>query len=133
MILLATSAWRDGTRAMGAPCRCPRPACRRRGPRPAARTTILPSSTIARGGTALTLAWSDPISARASVLTEGGQYTRIIAHHTAPPSCHTTRTEAITAQFDTVIGASAVSRYPQPAPVAKKDIPATSNLEGLNT
>lgn len=26
------------------------------------------------GGAALTLAWSHPISARASVLTEGGQY-----------------------------------------------------------
>ncbi len=76
MTLLTSSAWRDGTGAMGAPCRCPCPACRRRGPRPAARTTCLPSPTAERGGVASTLACSHPISARAGVLTEGGQYTR---------------------------------------------------------
>ena len=74
MIRITTSAWRDGTRAMGVPCRSPRPACRRRGPRPAAPAPVCQLATVERGGAAPTLAWSHPISARASVLTEGGQY-----------------------------------------------------------
>jgi hypothetical protein len=67
---------RNGTRAMGVPCRCPRPACRRRGPRPAGRTDCSPHTTAERGGAASTLACPNPISARANSLTEGGQRTR---------------------------------------------------------
>lgn len=46
--------------------------------------TVWHSATSGPGGTALTLAWSHPISARASVLTEGGRY-RAAGLRTAPP------------------------------------------------
>ena len=77
-------AWRYGTRAMAAPSRCPHPACRRRGSRPAAST----AATVERGGAARTLAYTHEHPARVRALRERGQFTSGGDHKSCHPSLH---------------------------------------------